>query len=125
MRTFSYDPPARRFDSTQLGMAAKPDYPPNSYLRQMIYPFTGRGGCASEATTTPNGATQTSTPRPGLEESLLTGSSRAATRRRLPRWQRPPGDVRWHCRFSDSAPRVDQDCASPSTDISTYFSMWI
>ena len=62
MRTFSYDP-ARRFDSTQLGMAAKPDYP-NGYLRQMIYPFTRRGGCASEATTTPNGATQTSTPDP-------------------------------------------------------------
>ncbi len=62
MRTFSYDS-ARRFDSTQLGMAAKPDYP-NSYLRQMIYPFTGRGGCASEATTTPNRATQTSTPDP-------------------------------------------------------------
>ena len=58
MRTFSYDP-ARRFDSSQLGMAAKPDYP-NSYLRQMIYPFTRRGGCASEATTTPTGATQTS-----------------------------------------------------------------
>ncbi|BBY46933.1 hypothetical protein MARA_04010 [Mycolicibacterium arabiense] len=38
MRTYSYDP-ARRFDSTQLGMAAKPDYP-SSYLRQMIYPFT-------------------------------------------------------------------------------------
>ena len=40
-------------------MAAKPDYP-NGYLRQMIYPFTRRGGCASEATTTPTGATQTS-----------------------------------------------------------------
>ena len=43
MRTFSYDP-TRRFDSTQLGMAAKPDYP-SSYLRQMIYPFTRDGGC--------------------------------------------------------------------------------
>ena len=43
MRTFSYAPP-RRFDSTQLGMAAKPDYP-SSYLRQMIYPFTRDGGC--------------------------------------------------------------------------------
>jgi sterol desaturase/sphingolipid hydroxylase (fatty acid hydroxylase superfamily) len=43
MRTYSYDP-ARRFDSTQLGMAAKPDYP-SGYLRQMIYPFTSGGGC--------------------------------------------------------------------------------
>lgn len=43
MRTYSYDP-ARRFDSTQLGMAAKPDYP-STYLRQMIYPFTRAGGC--------------------------------------------------------------------------------
>lgn len=44
MRTYSYDP-NRRFDSSQLGMAAKPDYP-TSYLRQMVYPFTGAGGCA-------------------------------------------------------------------------------
>lgn len=44
MRTFSYDPPARRFDSTQLGMAAKPDYP-TGYLAQLLYPFTGSGGC--------------------------------------------------------------------------------
>jgi sterol desaturase/sphingolipid hydroxylase (fatty acid hydroxylase superfamily) len=43
MRTYSYDP-TRRFDSTQLGMAAKPDYP-NAYLHQMIYPFTAAGGC--------------------------------------------------------------------------------
>jgi sterol desaturase/sphingolipid hydroxylase (fatty acid hydroxylase superfamily) len=43
MRTFSYDP-ARRFDSTQLGMAAKPDYP-TGYLAQLLYPFTGSGGC--------------------------------------------------------------------------------
>ncbi len=49
MRTYSYDP-ARRFDSTQLGMAAKPDYP-NSYLRQMIYPFTAGGACTLKATT--------------------------------------------------------------------------
>ncbi|WND60369.1 sterol desaturase family protein (plasmid) [Mycolicibacterium vanbaalenii] len=44
MRTYSYDS-ARRFDSTQLGMAAQPDYP-SSYLRQMIYPFTRNGGCS-------------------------------------------------------------------------------
>jgi sterol desaturase/sphingolipid hydroxylase (fatty acid hydroxylase superfamily) len=43
MRTYSYEP-TRRFDSTQLGMAAKPDYP-NAYLHQMIYPFTAAGGC--------------------------------------------------------------------------------
>jgi sterol desaturase/sphingolipid hydroxylase (fatty acid hydroxylase superfamily) len=39
MRTYSYDA-ERRFDSTQLGIAAEPDYP-TTYLRQMIYPFTG------------------------------------------------------------------------------------
>jgi len=50
MRTYSYDP-TRRFDSTQLGMAAKPDYP-NSYLRQMIYPFTQAGGCNLKPLTT-------------------------------------------------------------------------
>jgi sterol desaturase/sphingolipid hydroxylase (fatty acid hydroxylase superfamily) len=50
MRTYSYDP-NRRFDSTQLGMAAKPDYP-TSYGRQMIYPFTGAGGCAFAAQST-------------------------------------------------------------------------
>lgn len=61
MRTFSYDP-TRRFDSTQLGMAAKPDYP-SSYLRQMIYPFTRGGGCASTSTTASNGA-ESSTPDP-------------------------------------------------------------
>jgi sterol desaturase/sphingolipid hydroxylase (fatty acid hydroxylase superfamily) len=44
MRTYSYDA-GRRFDSAQLGMAAKPHYP-TSYLRQMIYPFTRAGGCA-------------------------------------------------------------------------------
>ena len=43
MRTYSYDP-TRRFDSTQLGMAAKPDYP-SSYLAQLVYPFTTTGGC--------------------------------------------------------------------------------
>jgi sterol desaturase/sphingolipid hydroxylase (fatty acid hydroxylase superfamily) len=47
MRTYSYDP-SRRFDSSQLGMAAKPDYP-TSYLRQMIYPFTRAGGCELSA----------------------------------------------------------------------------
>ncbi|WP_319457086.1 MULTISPECIES: sterol desaturase family protein [unclassified Mycobacterium] len=48
MRTYSYDP-ARRFDSTQLGMATKPDYP-SRYLQQMIYPFTRGGGCALKPT---------------------------------------------------------------------------
>jgi sterol desaturase/sphingolipid hydroxylase (fatty acid hydroxylase superfamily) len=43
MRTYSYDP-TRRFDSTQLGMAAKPDYP-TGYVAQLIYPFTQSGGC--------------------------------------------------------------------------------
>lgn len=43
MRTYAYDP-TRRFDSNQLGMAAKPDYP-SGYLSQMIYPFTPNGGC--------------------------------------------------------------------------------
>jgi sterol desaturase/sphingolipid hydroxylase (fatty acid hydroxylase superfamily) len=47
MRTYSYDP-TRRFDSTQLGMAAKPHYP-TSYLRQMIYPFTSAGSCALDS----------------------------------------------------------------------------
>lgn len=60
MRTFSYDP-SRRFDSTQLGMAAKPDYP-TGYLRQMVYPFTRGGGCALKDTpgATLNGAPETS-----------------------------------------------------------------
>ena len=49
LRTYSYDP-TRRFDSTQLGMAAKPDYP-SSYLRQMLYPFTRGGGCPLTPTT--------------------------------------------------------------------------
>ncbi|BBY31563.1 sterol desaturase family protein [Mycolicibacterium sediminis] len=44
MRTHSYDP-TRRFDSTQLGIAVKPDYP-SSYLLQITYPFTTAGGCA-------------------------------------------------------------------------------
>lgn len=49
MRTYSYDP-VRRFDSTQLGMAAKLDYP-SSYLKQMIFPFTRVGGCTLTSTT--------------------------------------------------------------------------
>jgi sterol desaturase/sphingolipid hydroxylase (fatty acid hydroxylase superfamily) len=48
MRTYSYDP-TRRFDSTQLGMAAKPDYP-TGYVAQLIYPFTPAGGCDLGAT---------------------------------------------------------------------------
>lgn len=51
MHTHSYDP-TRRFDSTQLGIAVKPNYP-SGYLQQMTYPFTTTGGCAfaSEAPT--------------------------------------------------------------------------
>ncbi|GFG99566.1 hypothetical protein MHIP_00500 [Mycolicibacterium hippocampi] len=41
----------RQFDSTQLGMAAKPDYP-TSYLRQMIYPFTHASGRSLKPLTT-------------------------------------------------------------------------
>jgi sterol desaturase/sphingolipid hydroxylase (fatty acid hydroxylase superfamily) len=47
MHTYSYDP-SRRFDSTQLGIAVKPDYPA-SYLHQMTYPFTSAGRCSSAA----------------------------------------------------------------------------
>lgn len=42
MRTYSYDP-IRRFDSTQLGIAAQPHYP-SGYLDQLVYPFTTAGG---------------------------------------------------------------------------------
>ncbi|MGB2920908.1 MAG: sterol desaturase family protein [Mycobacterium sp.] len=62
MRTYSYDP-RRRFDSTQLGMAAKPDYP-SSYLHQMIYPFTRGGGCALKSATTTVNPTTDSAPDP-------------------------------------------------------------
>ncbi|BBY31527.1 sterol desaturase family protein [Mycolicibacterium sediminis] len=65
MRTFSYDS-ARQFDSTQLGMAAKPDYP-NGYLRQVIYPFTRSGGCALKATTAANQTPDVSIPDPALK----------------------------------------------------------
>lgn len=41
--TYSYDP-ERRFSSTDLGMAAKPDYPVG-YLAQLTEPFTRHGGC--------------------------------------------------------------------------------
>lgn len=53
MRTYSYDP-SRRFDSTQLGMATKLDYP-SRYLEQMVYPFTRGGGCTLKPTTTAPG----------------------------------------------------------------------
>ena len=62
LRTYSYDP-TRRFDSTQLGMAAKPDYP-SGYLQQMIYPFTPGGGC-----------TLTPTAKASTNEAQRTGSS--------------------------------------------------
>ena len=57
MRTYSYDP-TRRFDSTQLGMAAHPDYP-TAYARQLIYPFTRSGGCTLTSTTATKDATAT------------------------------------------------------------------
>ncbi|CAA0123238.1 Uncharacterised protein [Mycolicibacterium vanbaalenii] len=65
LRTYSYDP-TRRFDSTQLGMAAKPDYP-NGYLQQMIYPFTPGGGCTltPTATASTNEAQRTGSSDPG------------------------------------------------------------
>ena len=62
MGTFSYDR-TRRFDSTQLGMAAKPDYP-STYLRQMVYPFTRGGGCSLTPRTTADG-----TARPPASDS--------------------------------------------------------
>ncbi|MEE6140362.1 sterol desaturase family protein [Mycobacterium sp. 050128] len=70
MGTFSYDR-TRRFDSTQLGMAAKPDYP-SSYLHQMIYPFTRSGGCTLSSTPTePANETQTAGPNPTSKHRRL------------------------------------------------------
>ncbi|MGY2032390.1 sterol desaturase family protein [Nocardia gipuzkoensis] len=43
LRTYSYDP-ARRFNSDDLGMAAKPHYPVG-YLAQLAEPFTAHGSC--------------------------------------------------------------------------------
>jgi len=69
MGTYSYDQ-TRRFDSTQLGMAAKPDYP-SSYLQQIIYPFTRSGGCTPTSTpTAPTNETQTSGPNPTSKHRL-------------------------------------------------------
>lgn len=42
-RTFSFDP-HRRFSSSDLGMAAKPDYPVR-YLAQLAEPFRASGAC--------------------------------------------------------------------------------
>lgn len=42
--TFSYDP-ERRFSSTDLGMAAKPEYP-RSWPAQMLEPFRTSGACS-------------------------------------------------------------------------------
>jgi sterol desaturase/sphingolipid hydroxylase (fatty acid hydroxylase superfamily) len=50
LRTYSFDP-TRRFDSTQLGMAAKPDYP-TDYLQQLSYPFKRAGRCNSASAQT-------------------------------------------------------------------------
>ena len=63
MRTYSYNP-TRRFDSTQLGMAAHPDYP-TAYGRQLIHPFTPAGGCSLKSTTATKDRTAT---RPTLEQ---------------------------------------------------------
>ncbi|MCV7355392.1 sterol desaturase family protein [Mycolicibacterium fluoranthenivorans] len=52
MHTHAYDP-ARRFDSTQLGIAAKPHFP-SGYLQQMRYPFTADGRCDSASAATPS-----------------------------------------------------------------------
>ncbi|MBW0274445.1 fatty acid hydroxylase [Nocardia sp. MH4] len=60
-RTYSYDP-ARRFSSTDLGMAAKPDYP-TTYLAQLGEPFTRHGACqfTGETTGTPDAVEQVRT----------------------------------------------------------------
>lgn len=55
LRTHSYDP-ARRFTSTDLGMAAKPDYP-TGYLAQLAEPFTRHGACHFAPDTTPTSET--------------------------------------------------------------------
>ncbi|MGQ0838474.1 sterol desaturase family protein [Actinokineospora sp.] len=44
--TYTYDP-NRRFDSGDLGMAAKPHYP-NGYLAQLAEPFRPSGACAAD-----------------------------------------------------------------------------
>ena len=49
-RTYSYDP-QRSFTTDDLGMAAKPDYP-TAYFRQLVEPFTARGGCSFVDTAT-------------------------------------------------------------------------
>ncbi|BDT85530.1 sterol desaturase family protein [Nocardia cyriacigeorgica] len=61
LRTYSYDP-HRRFHSTDLGMAAKPDYP-TSYLAQFAEPFTRHGAChfAPDTISTPATAAQAKT----------------------------------------------------------------
>lgn len=51
MHTHAYDP-TRRFDSTQLGIAVKPDFPAG-YLQQITYPFTTAGGCTSTSEASP------------------------------------------------------------------------
>jgi sterol desaturase/sphingolipid hydroxylase (fatty acid hydroxylase superfamily) len=53
--TFSYDP-GRRFDSAQLGMAAKPDYPMH-YLPQLLEPFRASGACDPASAAQPSVAT--------------------------------------------------------------------
>ncbi|MFI0448868.1 sterol desaturase family protein [Actinomadura sp. 6N118] len=47
LRTYSYDP-ARRFTTTDLGMAAKPNYP-DAYMAQLTEPFRASGACSTSA----------------------------------------------------------------------------
>ena len=56
--TYSYDP-ARSFSSSDLGMAAKPDYP-TAYLAQLAEPFRSSGRCEPDAVPDPQDA-----PAPG------------------------------------------------------------
>uniref|UniRef100_A0A5Q5BH15 Fatty acid hydroxylase domain-containing protein n=2 Tax=unclassified Mycobacterium TaxID=2642494 RepID=A0A5Q5BH15_MYCSS len=72
MRTFSFDR-TRRFDSHQLGIAAKPDYP-NQYLQQLIYPFTRSGGCNPH---TPTGAATEAAQNTGLSSTTPPSDKRA------------------------------------------------
>ncbi len=60
LRTYSYDS-TRQFTSSDLGMAAKPDYP-SGYLAQLAEPFTRDGACeTAPATTDSNDAVRAST----------------------------------------------------------------
>ena len=77
MHTHSYDP-TRRFDSTQLGIAAKPHFP-SGYLQQMRYPFTAGGRCDSASAATPSSPAVTGT-RARLSVPSTNGVRLAAAR---------------------------------------------